>query len=140
MDLGAYAQIEDLDEIAQRNGIEVPRLRGYRLMADVETYTEKDTLDEIADIKASYRRMHQSLSELHQVSADVRRQHETWNKYAGRDDVLYIHTRDGYPSRELRDMPWFLDFAVDAFDGTYCDIYAKIEPVARREEDAVNTD
>ena len=36
MDLGAYAQIDDLDKIARKNGIEVPRLRGYRLMKDEE--------------------------------------------------------------------------------------------------------
>ena len=34
MDLGAYANIEDLDEIAKKNNIEVPRLRGYRLMSE----------------------------------------------------------------------------------------------------------
>ena len=38
MDLGAYAQIDDLSEIARRNGIEVPRLRGYRLMKDERYY------------------------------------------------------------------------------------------------------
>lgn len=34
MDLGAYAQIADLGEIAEKNGIEIPRLRGYRLMSE----------------------------------------------------------------------------------------------------------
>ena len=34
MDLYAYAQINELKEIAKANGIEVPRLRGYRLMKD----------------------------------------------------------------------------------------------------------
>ena len=34
MDIGAYVQIDDLDKIAKENGIEVPRLRGYRLMKD----------------------------------------------------------------------------------------------------------
>ena len=32
MDLAAYLQIELFDEIAKKNGIQVPRLRGYRLM------------------------------------------------------------------------------------------------------------
>ena len=36
MDLGAYVQIEELSEIAQRNGINCPRLRGYRLMKNEE--------------------------------------------------------------------------------------------------------
>lgn len=35
MDLFAYTQIEDLEEIAKENGIECPRLRGYRLMSSV---------------------------------------------------------------------------------------------------------
>jgi len=34
MDLVAYAQIEDIEELAKKNGIVVPRLRGYRLMRD----------------------------------------------------------------------------------------------------------
>ena len=42
MDLTAYMQIEDLSEIARKNNIEVPRLRGYRLMADEEPVTKED--------------------------------------------------------------------------------------------------
>ena len=34
MDLGAYAQIENLGAVASQNGISVPRIRGYRLMKD----------------------------------------------------------------------------------------------------------
>ena len=36
MDLGAYAQIKDIEKIAKENGIVVPRLRGYRLMKNEE--------------------------------------------------------------------------------------------------------
>lgn len=32
MDLGAYGQIENLKSIAEANNIDIPRLRGYRLM------------------------------------------------------------------------------------------------------------
>ena len=39
MDLFAYTQIEDLQEIADRNGISVPRCRGYRLMKNEERVT-----------------------------------------------------------------------------------------------------
>ena len=39
MDLGAYSQIDDLNEIAKENNIEVPRLRGYRLMKNEEYIT-----------------------------------------------------------------------------------------------------
>ena len=34
MDLGAYSQIQNFEQIAVSNGIEIPRLRGYRLMKD----------------------------------------------------------------------------------------------------------
>ena len=42
MDLYAYAQMENYVELAKANGIEVPRLRGYRLMEDEERLSEKD--------------------------------------------------------------------------------------------------
>lgn len=38
MDLGAYVNIEDLDAIAKANGIDIPRLRGYRLMKEENLY------------------------------------------------------------------------------------------------------
>ena len=66
----------------------------------------------------------------------VRNQLDTFNKYAGRDDVLYIHARVGggnwyyYDCKELESKPWFLEKVDDSFDDTYCDIYAKIEPIA----------
>lgn len=48
MDLGAYMQIADLEEVAKANGIEVPRLRGYRLMANEEQITEEQIQEIIA--------------------------------------------------------------------------------------------
>ena len=42
MDLFAYAQIGDLEKIAKANGIEVPRLRGYRLMSDETPVSEAE--------------------------------------------------------------------------------------------------
>lgn len=47
MDLGAYAQIDELDKIAQENGIVIPRLRGYRLME----HEDPIPLEEIKRIK-----------------------------------------------------------------------------------------
>ena len=127
MDLGAYVQIEDLDELARLNGIEIPRLRGYRLMSQCKPYTEEETEKEIKEIKDSYRSMHHRLSELYWVAENTRKQHAEWNKYAGRSDVLYIHSRIGGDCYDYEKEPWFLGCAVDSFDGTYCDIYAKIE-------------
>lgn len=42
MDLFAYAQISDLEEIMKKNGIEVPRLRGLRLMSEESAATAED--------------------------------------------------------------------------------------------------
>lgn len=64
----------------------------------------------------------------------VRRQMETHNKYAGREDVLQIHARIGsnnwfnYDAHlTVEKQPWFLEEVDDAFDYTYCDIYVKID-------------
>ena len=61
-------------------------------------------------------------------------QYRVWNKYAGRDDILYIHARIGganwkyYEGDEyVASQPWFLEKVDDSFDNTYCDIYAKIK-------------
>lgn len=42
MDLGAYANIENLNELMAVNGISVPRLRGLRLMKDEKPFNEED--------------------------------------------------------------------------------------------------
>ena len=46
MDLGAYANIDYLDEIAEKNNIEGPRLRGYRLMKYEEPIDIKEEVNE----------------------------------------------------------------------------------------------
>ena len=46
MDLGAYSQIEKLNELATKNGIAVPRLRGYRLMANEEKIDIREAIYE----------------------------------------------------------------------------------------------
>lgn len=62
-------------------------------------------------------------------------QAKAWNRYAGRNDVLYIHARIGagnwdyYGGDELSKQPWFLEKVDDAYDDTYCDIYARINPI-----------
>ena len=64
----------------------------------------------------------------------IRVQLDAWNKYAGQEDVLYIHSRMGggnwhyYDDKKsITDQPWFLDRVDDYLDGTYCDFYAKID-------------
>lgn len=65
-------------------------------------------------------------------SRSIQKQYEMWNKYAGKDNILYIHARIGgynwdyFGGNELIDKPWFLGKVDDHFDCTYCDIYAKL--------------
>lgn len=173
MDLGAYAQIEELETIAKNNGIEVPRLRGYRLMSDETPVDYADILkdaeveivnDLVSSIPfwnpnsglSSYSRRIERLEkyyiskdkirwdrihgwkrrvlkfELKKVRKKYANQYETFNKYAGRKDILYIHARIGgwnwYTYHgDVDTKPWFIEKVDDAFDSTYCDIYAKID-------------
>ena len=53
MDLYAYTQIEDLQAIADRNGISVPRCRGYRLMKNEERVTAVE-IEQIITEQALY--------------------------------------------------------------------------------------
>ena len=174
MDLAAYAQIEDIAKIAEKNGIVVPRLRGYRLMRDevgadfseMLADAEYDcckylcqskpfwkpnagwyTLDNYTDYLISYfcpngsvrwDRIHGKKRrilkfEIKKCKKAIKMQRGTFNKYVGRNDVLYIHSRIGgdnwpYYCDKVVYQPWFLEKVDDCFDSTYCDIYAKIEP------------
>ena len=181
MDLGAYVQIEDLEQVMVDNNIDVPRLRGLRLMTNEKPMTEKEIQDlinyralmfcedfcqsdfvsldpngfelsgrtdriikkylfhrdgETVDVK--WKSVHGRKRKMFRYAfkkADkrVRAQWNVWNKYCGRDDVLYIHARIGgwnwnyFGGPELEKQPWFLEKVDDYFDCTYCDIYAKIE-------------
>ena len=185
MDLGAYAQIENLSELAARNGICVYRLRGYRLMKNEEPVS-KEELDKMKHDQALYACAQLSEAEppfsinpycysfssdterrqkkymifdkdnkydpigvrwenLHgkrrkvakyvmkRAARNVDRQYALWNKYAGQDNVLYIHARQGSGNWSDTDWssyshePWFLAAVNDYFDPTYCDIYARID-------------
>lgn len=178
MDLGAYANIENLAEIAERNNIIVPRLRGYRLMSEEESVNINDLFEGVevscverlcrsqpfwstrADsylisdytdylkryylvgkngggFNVRWERIHgwkrKTLKTcIHNKKQEIRRQYETWNKYAGKDGFLYIHARIGggnwpYYFKDVIDKPWFIEKVDDSFDSTYCDIYARIE-------------
>lgn len=187
MDLGAYVQIEDLDKIAKDNGIEVPRLRGYRLMKDEKPVSmsemivkkdiaiscvkdlcenhpfwstnpkwsesssyidylksyylvsgrDEDGYIEYTDIR--WDRIHGWKRKvlktyIHNEIKRQTKQWELWNKYAGRDDILYIHARIGggnwkYYFNQVIYQPWFIEKVDDSFDNTYCDIYARIKPI-----------
>lgn len=49
MDLYAYANIENLDELAKKNGIVVDRLRGYRLMKNEQPVSKEEIQETIDD-------------------------------------------------------------------------------------------
>ena len=49
MDLYAYTQIESLAQIAKDNGIEVPRLRGYRLMKNEQPISKEEIAEALKD-------------------------------------------------------------------------------------------
>lgn len=53
MDLFAYSQIDDLSGILASTGIEIPRLRGLRLMADEKKITKEELKKEIDSVIAS---------------------------------------------------------------------------------------
>ena len=188
MDLGAYVQIDNLEQVMKDNCIEVPRLRGLRLMKDEEKVTDEEMREMYAnaetseveqacrsgfhmkanwatyswetDILAEYYinfakkengsrdhfnpievrwdRLHGKKRKVCKYRIKKRRkkikkQFEMWNKYCGRDDVLYIHARIGGGNwnyfncdKVIKQQPWYLDHCEDYHDCTYVDIYAKI--------------
>ena len=181
MDLGAYAQIDDLNNVMTVNGISVPRLRGLRLMKDQKLASEEDIQNIIyrqwmwlceqaccsdftfdagwSEYSARTRRLEKKYlikdkdnntvgikwNKIHgkkrklfkyckkQAEKRVRNTFNTFNKYCGREDVLYIHARIGglnwypYGGKNIAKQPWFIEKVDDYFDETYCDIYAKVD-------------
>lgn len=183
MDLGAYMQIEKLEKLAKTNGIEIPRVRGYRLMKEESPITEREIAEAVKDcgiyiveelcesrpfwnpnpehhildersrylknffikkdldgeyVAIKWDRIHGQKRkilkfEIKKQRRKIRQQYHIWNKYAGMDGVLYIHSRMGGSNWEFFDgkvellnQPWFLDRVDDCFDETYCDFYAKL--------------
>ena len=187
MNLSAYCNIPDLNEIAEKNGIHVARLRGYELMRDAEpmSFSEQQRLVEeqaIWEVERIFRKVKHGKYTFDEISARtnakvkkymdesktgyerirwerihgilrirvkktikeckerVRRQYALWNKYVGRDDVLYVHARLGSTSwssnadkKAPKHARWFIAMVDDACDSSYCDIYAQIEPIKDKE-------
>lgn len=185
MDIGAYAQIEDLEQIMKDNNIDIPRLRGLRLMKNEEPITRasmedhwewigvnaceslcqngfkmsgysiyelSERTDRIIDkymirnedrnvIGVKWNKVHGKKRkmfkyELRKAKERVLKQDGKFNKYCGKENILYIHARLGggnwnyYDCNEIiKNQPWYLDHCEDAFDCTYVDIYAKIGEV-----------
>lgn len=187
MDLGAYMNISELDEIAKENGIEIPRIRGYRLMKNENSISKEEikeiqdkSIVEVAESLCEAVPFWNSKPEYHEYSTwtnilkdyylvknkndnypkytgirwdrihgwkrkilkfeikkrkkRIQNQYDIWNKYAGAENVLYIHSRMGgwnwkeYDKKNnILNQPWFLDRVDDYFDSTYCDFYARIK-------------
>lgn len=187
MDLVAYSQIGNIDELAKENAISVPRLRGYRMMEDEKPKSNEEIEELINDqamwiLERSMRSCPQRFRPDSNIIEDspstdklvkkyliaqldeynlkevigikwnlihgkdrkaikfalkksrrrIQKQFDTFNKYVGRKDVLYIHARIGganwayYDGPDIERQPWFIEKVDDGFDDTYCDIYAKI--------------
>ena len=181
MDLGAYVQINELEHYLTDNNIDIPRLRGLRLMREeqplsdeelndiidsrkllayeeafgarprwspqpvfYEWSTEVDRMakryliykkpdsDDVAELAGvKWHLVHGKMRKALKYAArkcvqSNKEQFALWNKYAGRDDVLYVHSRIGARWKNYKNEPWFLDGVCDAFDSTYCDIFVKI--------------
>ena len=159
MDLGAFVNIENLQRLAEANGIDIPRLRGYRLMQD-ETEVDKEDISDIIhnleiwecenlfgdkyiqdsnenDKRIRWELLHGKRRKTLKFAVKRRRkraieQYSIFNKYVGQSDVLYIHARIGgfnwnrYGGPDLEKNSWFIEKVDDCFDGTYCDIYARV--------------
>ena len=69
---------------------------------------------------------------LKQNAKSIRASLDTFNKYAGSKDVLYVHARIGgnnwkyYQGDKIAQNPAYIEHVDDWLDNTYCDIYLKI--------------
>lgn len=183
MDIGAYAQIESLSGILAATGIDIPRLRGLRLMAEEEKVTEKEIKKMIEDEETEvverlaracppwdansscttydwktdmmlrkyvamdkngcangirWENIHGKKRkiakfEIKKKAKRIRQSMETFNKYVGRQNVLYVHARIGgnnwayFGGPEIARHPAFIEKVDDWFDSTYCDIYVRVD-------------
>ena len=71
---------------------------------------------------------------IHNYKKHIKAQYDTWNKYCGREDVLYVHARIGgdnwkHYCGDVVGKPWFIEKVDDNYDNTYCDIYARIKKI-----------
>lgn len=156
MDLFATGQMMDhvttygdWDVIKDKQNIEIPRMRGYRFMAGEKPISEKEIRRAIRkertylinDAKFDRKMGWGGYLDKRQIRSRVRRfakrayeQYEMFSKYAGRKDVIMVHSRAGSswdwqrdgvgPSLERN--PSYLGRVLDCYDPTYCDIYIRI--------------
>lgn len=174
MDLYAFAQISNYEDILKEKGINIPRLRGIRKMSEeklcpreeilntckeYDVHVLKDLIESnwgklnyfvyddftsycekyyIKDGNIDWNKIHGKKRkklkyEIRKNYKKILKSFETFNKYVGRDDVLYIHARLGSGNWTYYDCPnsienqdWFLEKVDDYYDSTYCDIYVQV--------------
>ena len=185
MDLFAYTQIGSLQDILASTGVDIPRLRGLRLMLEENPVPDTDIAEAIREEQMYVaERVIQSVpkwspnSNVTRYSWETDRacrkylvygddgratairweliheQHrrnmkhamkiakrrvlnsfDTFNRYAGRDDILCVHARIGgrnwgyfNEGGVVSGSDAFIEKVDDMFDDTYCDIYLRIDP------------
>jgi hypothetical protein len=142
MDLYAYSQIDDLKKYLEENNINVPRLRGLRLMKDEEPVSEEKIKEDaektflywfcqcrkkkIEDVHGKARKKYKLYLK------QFKKQYDMFNRHVGKN-VLYVHARLAGLNRtrcggsELEKHPLYLEGINDSVDDTYCDIYFKLK-------------
>lgn len=141
MDLYAYSQIDKYKKYLKENNIEIPRLRGLRLMKDEKPVSE-DEINECVEsvVLCRYSKKAKSINDLHGKARKkyklllkhARKQYDIFNKYVGKN-VLYVHARlggsnwDFFGMDEITKHPLYLERVDDYYDNTYCDIYFKLK-------------
>lgn len=136
--LSEYTEVRIVENLCRATPLWNPNANGweYSSFTDriINYYTYKD---ENGERHVRWDRIHGKKRKilktaLHNQYVQCRKQYDVWNKYAGRPDILYIHARIGggnWPHyyKEVVNQPWFIEKIDDAYDSTYCDIYAKIK-------------
>lgn len=185
MDLFAYTQIGSLQDILASTGVDIPRLRGLRLMLEENPVPDTDIAEAIREeqmyvaerviqsvpkwspnsnvtryswetdracrkylvygddgratairwelIHGQHRRNMKHAMKI--AKRRVLNSFDTFNRYAGRDDILCVHARIGgrnwgyfNEGGVVSGSDAFIEKVDDMFDDTYCDIYLRIDP------------
>lgn len=73
--------------------------------------------------------------EIRKVRKEIINNLSTFNKYVGREDIIYIHVRLNCfawskfaEENNIYTKPWYIDSETDWFDSGYRDIYVKVDP------------
>jgi hypothetical protein len=142
MDLYAYSQIDDLKKYLEENNINVPRLRGLRLMKDEEPVSEEKIKEDAEKTflywfcqcrKKKIEYVHGKARKKYKLYLkQFKKQYDMFNRHVGKN-VLYVHARLGglnwtrCGGSELEKHPLYLEGINDSVDDTYCDIYFKLK-------------